>query len=268
MRAGWNPARGNRKVGTKARGHGQDNRLTIPGDWDDLRRFYERLASYVVVKRCVADRELVFLVEPTRPGWFHPCTIDDLCLAMSRIPQQHLATFDLVVLRQPTRKQRVLSAVWGRAISIFEVGEHSGPAIVLEAQDNEPFTWPLSLSPDRSRELERLREDGHAVRRSRRCFEVITTPDTIRNTVLYRTLLHEIGHRVDRSRCSFEEWNGRTSTELEDYAHRYACEAFATLRQAGVAPFAALFDAQGMRQEGLAPEWFAAAERAFAGTAD
>ncbi|KAF0814961.1 hypothetical protein IGB42_00037 [Andreprevotia sp. IGB-42] len=30
MRAGWNPTRRNRHIGTGAQGHGQDNKLVIP----------------------------------------------------------------------------------------------------------------------------------------------------------------------------------------------------------------------------------------------
>ena len=268
MRAGWNPARGNRKVGTKARGHGQDNRLTIPGHRRDALFFFERLGSCVVVERWIAGRGIVFLVEAPRPGWFHPCTIDDVCLALSRIPGEHLAVIDLVVMRQPTRKQEVISPVWGRAIFAFEGAGHQGAAIVLEAKDNKPYSWPASLAPDQVRELERLREDGHEVRRTKRRFEIVATAESTRNTVLYRTLLHELGHHVDRARFDARQWEGRTSMQKEDFAHRYAAEALALLRRSGVAPFARSFDAQGMRQEGLAPEWFAAAERAFAETAD
>jgi len=175
MRAGWNPTRRNRNAGTKRHGHGSDNRMTIPESWHQVRCFYEWLSSYVVVKRSVANAELVFLVEPTRSGWFHPCSIDDICRVLTHVPVEHLAQIDMVVMRQPTRKQRVLSPVWGRAIFAFDVAEYSGAAIVIEAQDDRPITWSVSLSSDKARELDRLRSDGHDVRRSRRTFEICTT---------------------------------------------------------------------------------------------
>ena len=259
MRAGWNPARRNRHVGTQAHGHGADNRMTIPESRHELRCFYERLDTCVVVERRIADRKLAFLVEPTRPGWFHPCTVDDVCHVLSHLAPADLASVDLVVLRQPTRKQRVLSPVWGRAVFAFESGGHRGAAVVLEAQDNAPIAWSRSLSPDQVRELERLREDGHEIRRSKRGFEIVTTPGSLRNTLLHRSLLHEVGHLVDHARSTAAPWASRTSLSKEDFAHRYAAETLAMLRQAGVAPFPRLFDAQGMRGSGLAPEWFHAA---------
>lgn len=254
MRAGWNPGRRNRNAGTKAHGHGLNNKMTIPESWHEAKCFYEYLASYDVVKRRIAGCDLVFLVEPTRAGWFHPCTVEDVCFALSALPPEHVATFDLVVMRQPTRKQRLLSPVWGRAIFAFDVAEYSGAAIVLEAQNNEPVAWPLSLSPAEARELDRLRADGHEVRKSKRKLEIVTTPQSLRNTMLYRTLLHEVGHHVDHSQCPRDQWHGRTSLSKEDYAHRYATEALTKLRERGVVPFAQLLDADSLRQGGLQPE--------------
>jgi hypothetical protein len=258
VRAGWNPTRRNRNIGTKAHGHGSNNKLVIPETSlkRDLRCFYEKFSSYAVVRRRVAGRDLVFLVEPTRLGWFYPCTIEDVCHAFAHLPPEHVATFDMVVMRQPTRKQRILSPVWGRAIWVFDSPSLSGPAIVLEAQIDEPLSWPVSLSPERTRELDRLRADGHEVRRTKRRFEIATTAETLRNTVLYRTLLHEVGHHVDYSRRSAEEWYGLTSTEKEDFAHRYAAEARERLRDLGVVPFTKLLDVDDSSGSGLRPEWF------------
>jgi len=160
------------------------------------------------------------------------------------------------VLRQPTRKQRILSPVWGRAIYSFDVSSYHGPAIVIEAQDTAPVIWPTSLDPVRCRELDRLRADGHDVRRTRRGIEIHVTPSSLRNTVLYRTLLHEIGHHVDFKRCPESEWNSRTSTEKDDYAHRYARGAFQALELRGVIPFAPALDAHSLEQSRLSVEWF------------
>lgn len=259
MRAGWNPVRRNRNVGTKAHGHGSNNKLVIPESWHEAKCFYERLDSYVVVKRRVAEHDLTFMIEPTRPGWFYPCTVEDICCALLHVPSEHVANFSLIVMRQPTRKQRMLSPVWGRAVFVFDAPDCSGAAIVLEAQNDEPLAWPISLSPERARELDRLRADGHEVHKSKRRFEISTTPDSLRNTVLYRTLLHEVGHHVDHSRRSVEEWHGRTPTEREDYAHRYAAEMRERLQGLGVMPFSRRIDDGTLLQEGLKLEWFQAA---------
>lgn len=256
MRPGWNPTRRNKKIGTKAQGHGANNRLVVPESWHEAKCFYERLSDYVFVKRIVGDREIPFFVEPTRPDWFYPCTLDDICTVLQQCSPKDIETFDFIVLRQPTRKQRILSPVWGRAIFCFDISSYRGAAIVLEAQNTEPIRWDKSLSPERARELERLRTDGYEFRQTRKGFELHVTPSALRNTVLYRTLLHEIGHHVDYKNSSDQEWVSRIRREKEDFAHRYACETFELLQRKGVVPFSAKLDAQSLQEAGLRLEWF------------
>ncbi|MEK8031451.1 hypothetical protein AACH06_11535 [Ideonella sp. DXS29W] len=197
------------------------------------------------------------MVEPTQPGWFHTVTIDDAWQVLAHLPAADLSTFELIVMRQSTRKQRILNPAWGRAAFYFDVEEFNGRAIVLEAQNLEPIIWPVSLTPERARELDRLVEDGHAIHRGKRWYEIRSTQASLRNTVLYRTLLHEVGHHVDHRRCSDEEWDSLTAMEKEDYAHRYAAENAALLKWAGLIPFAPMVDAEALRSEGLDPSWFA-----------
>lgn len=257
MRPGWNPTRRNRHAGTKAHGHGQDNRLTIPDSWHESRRYFERLDSCVGFVRDVSGHRIRFLVEPTRGGWFHPCTVDDVCTLLAGVAVEELSAIDLIVFRQSTRKQAVLSPVWGRAIWNFDAPGYSGPAIVLEAQSGKPYRWwSRRPSPESMREFKRLREDGHDVEKSSRGVTVRPTPESLRRTVLYRTLLHELGHHLDHRRFTKVEWESRTTSTKEDFAHRYATEQFLRLRTAGVAPFAAVVDPAGMERDGLGVAWF------------
>ena len=257
MRPAWNPTRRNRHVGTKAHGHGSNNKLVIPQSWHgEIRCFCERLSSYVLVKKTIGDREIPFFVEPARPDWFYPCTIDDICFLLSSCPPEDLSSFDFIVLRQATRKQRILSPVWGRAMFIYEIDSYRGTAIVLEAQNLLPVIWGKSINQERARELERLAADGHDIRRSKRGVEVHVTPDSLRSTVLFRTLLHEIGHHVDYNRRTDDEWDGLTRSEKEDFAHRYAREMYQTLQTQGLVPFPAKLDIQSLQENGLSPEWF------------
>jgi len=258
MRPGWNPTRRNRNSGTKAHGHGQDNRMSIPESWHEYRRFYEKLSGYITVRRMVGEHELTFFVEPTRPDWFYPCTVDDICAVLAHCDQDAVSTFDTIVMRQPTRKQKLLSSVWGRAIFYFEIEEDAmgASAIIIESHDLSPIAWPKSLSPEQERELERLRGDGYGVRQTRRGHEVHVTADSMRNTVLYRTLLHEIGHHVDFDHNHGERWDGKTSLEREDYAHRYALEWGERLSKAGVLPFSPIINEESLLKDGLKREWF------------
>ncbi len=257
MRPGWNPSRRNRHVGTKAHGHGSNNKLVIPESWHgEFRCFYERLSSYVLLNKSIGNREIPFFVEPTRPDWFYPCTIDDICSLLSLCPPEDLSSFDFIVLRQPTRKQRILRPAWGRAIFVYEIASYRGTAIVLEAQNLLPVLWGKSISQERSRELERLSADGHDIRKSKRGIEVHVSLNSLRNTVLFRTLLHEIGHHIDYKRCAENEWDSLTHSEKEDFAHRYAREKYQTLQAQGLVPFPPKFDIQSLQENGLNPEWF------------
>lgn len=256
MRPGWNPARRNRNVGTKAHGHGSNNRLTIPESWHEPKRYFEKLSSYTVVHRTVGTRELLFFIEPTRPDWFYPCSVDDICAVLSRCSSEVLSAFDLIVMRQPTRKQRILCPVWGRAIFSFDIDKHSGSAIVIEAQNLSPIEWAFSIDPESARELDRLRQDGHDIHNTRRGIEIRVTADSLRNTVLYRTLLHELGHHVDYRQSSENDWSSKTRVAKEDYAHRYALELREFLSAHGALPFAPILNDDSLLADGLKREWF------------
>lgn len=259
MRAGFNPTHRNRNAGTGARGHGADNRLVIPESWNDLRAYYERLGSFVSLRREVGPRELRFFVEPARPGWFYPCTVGELCAVLAGCPAEDLAAFDYVVLRQPTRKQSLLASVWGRAVFSFDIAGEPAPAIVLEAQTLEPLVWSASVTPETERELDRLYADGHEIRREARRVVIHPTPAALRNTQLYRTLLHELGHHVDFQRCPDSQWSTRPRAMKEAFAHRYAAERLAALREQGIVPVAPGLEAEPF-DEDLQREWFAAAD--------
>jgi hypothetical protein len=114
------------------------------------------------------------------------------------------------------------------------------------------------VDPEDARELERLRADGHAVHTTRRGTEVRVTAESLRNTVLYRTLLHEVGHHMDCFRCSVEEWSGRTRAMKEDFAHRFAQVLGAHLAAQGALPFPPIIDNESLLRDGLAREWFCA----------
>ena len=59
----------------------------------------------------------------------------------------------------------------------------------------------MIVLPEWARELARLRADGHTAQRTRRHWLVTPSPDALRCTLLWRTLLHELGHIADHARC-------------------------------------------------------------------
>lgn len=246
----------------------------IPKGWPDDRVFYEVLRAPVVVRRTVGGSPLTFLVEPPRAGSFHACTVDDVCRVLDVVPPEHLNAIDLVVLRQPTRKQELLRPVWGRLAYHADTGRHAGTAIFLEAQPGTPLVWSASLDPEDAAELERLRADGHVVTRERRGWRIALTPRSIRETQLRRTLLHELGHAVDwwtsvvRPTSELEDealraelaraYRTRQRRAKEDFAHRYAAEV-----GRNVPRFSPLIDHASLLTDGLDPAWFQP-RRAFA----
>ena len=259
QRASWNPARRNRCTGTAASGYKRRAPFAIPapfGRQREPRAFHEQLHSPVIVWRQVAGHSLCFAVEPPHlsGGFFHPCTVDDLCAVLAGCPPHDVARVRMIVLRQPTRKQRIFSRAWGRALFV----RHGAPVIVLEAQSLASWRWPLALTPEWARELARLRADGHTAQRTRRYWLVTPSPDALRCTLLWRTLLHELGHIVDHARClsgkGQEVWKTRCSSAKEDFAHRYAQERMAALQASGQAPFPAKNDSFRLLGDGLRPE--------------
>jgi hypothetical protein len=271
MRPGWNPTRRNRNLGTAKRGRGQDNRLVIPCRGPDYAPFWGVLSEFRCVAREVAGRPFRVLVEPTRPGCAHSCTVDDLFEVLRRVPAPDLSGLGLLILRQPKRKEQILSPCWGRLCYHVEIGEHRGPAILLEAiEPSRPVRWSRSLDPQAAAELERLRQDGHVIRTSRHGYRIEASLDSARAVQLYRTLLHEIGHWVDYLRSVERPAAGspgtwfalregywqRPSAEREAFAHRYAGELRRRLASAGHLPFPRLVAEQGMRRDGLRAEDF------------
>lgn len=148
-------------------------------------------------------------------------------------------------------------------------GPRKGPAIFLDAQPIH-LRWlaPLSTRVEDERELDRLREDGHRVSRERKGWRVESSVEAVRATQLYRTLLHEIGHHVDRleyhtrqdagAEAADERFFARPHVEREAAAHRYADLWAANLRANRTIPFASIVK-EDLRTEGIDPLWFGAA---------
>ena len=139
QRASWNPARRNRRTGTAASGCKRRAPFAIPAPFGRQRKpraFHEQLHSPVIVWRQVAGHSLCFAVEPPHlpGGFFHPCTVDDLCAVLAGCPPHDVARVRMIVLRQPTRKQPIFSQAWGRASSWGRAVHEAAPWKVLVAR--------------------------------------------------------------------------------------------------------------------------------------
>lgn len=268
---GRDPRRRNRNIGTERSGHGQNNSLTIPESWTRDRLFHERLINPVALEYIIHGNSLSFLIEPTLPGYCHACTPQDIERVLHLIPPSHLVQIKMIVLRQPKKKERILRPVWGRLRYWSEIEIYSGPAIHLEAQPIKVKTrWERSLTPDQMLELNRLESDGHTITSDKRYYYVENSLDSIRNTQLYRTLPHEVGHYVDYIQSvpelteeNLDEWeqlgkiyDSKPTKDKEYFAHRYASEFYDQQVTLGNLPFARRYNPEILASHGLEPAWF------------
>ena len=273
MRAGRDPRRRNRNIGTAKQGHGQNNRMTIPEAWADGRMYYERLKEPVILVRGVWAHSIAFLVEPTHRGCVHACTVDDVVRMLEYLPQAHVIAIKTVVLRQPTRKQGILNPCWGRLVYWANIGRYSGTTIFLEAQEPDGgLRWNKSLDPAGTAELERLRVDGHRITETKRDYLIESSLNAIRATQLYRTVPHELGHYADylasvrepgRETADLDEkarleraYASKPHQDKEAFAHRYADEVRRQLIRERRIPFPRREERLRVGADGLTRAWF------------
>lgn len=273
MRSGWNPVRRNRNIGTNKQGHGLDNSHHIPNVYPEHLFFYEQLQKPIAVERDIHGSIITFLVEPARADCVYACTIDDIAHMLHLLPEDDLFGVKLFLLRQPTRKQEIHRPVWGRLLYYAEVGGYMGHAICLEATNPDiPLKWPVSLSPESKRELDRLASHGHEITRGKRHYEIKCSIDSIRYTQLYHTIPHELGHFVDWRNHYLTPWklgadnrdaerlklrfDTKTKHDKEAFAHRYADECRKRLICEQLLPFKRMVDAGSLHRGVLHPGWF------------
>lgn len=269
----WNPTRRNRNIGTKKSGHSQNNKFVVPERWCDYRVFWERLVEPVILPIEIKGHEITLIIEPVKKGYVHACTPTDIIKVLSLIEQEHLEEIELVVLRQPKKKEEILKPVWGRFVYYADIGKYSGPGVYLEAvQINKILKWGNKLDSYEKKELTSLEKDGHKIKRVKRGHDIHTTPSSVRGTQLFRTLPHEVGHAVDylynsltpsisaesetESDYITEVYNSKPSLDKEEYAHRYAREFYEKHSSEGILPFEHIYDENLLKEQGLNEKWF------------
>lgn len=250
----YNPTRRNRNIGTAKQGYGQSNKLTIPSPYLVSLNFFERLGAYEKVTRVINGHTFLFIIEATNSNSKHACSISDIERMIGYIPPTDYGDLKLIVLRQPKRKENILSLTWGRLIYSYEFENDYHPAIILEAADySQRLKWKRGLCIEDQKELERLKADGHPFVADKRGFTAALLPENVRNTQLYRTLLHEFGHYVQYLQMVEGNFNEEEALEerekrwdvyvklskecKEKFAHGYADNLMRVLREQQLIPF-------------------------------
>lgn len=235
----YNPIRRSKNIGTENQGFGQNNKLKISSPYGTLQSFYERFDKYQKEVRIINEHEFLFIIEENRENSIHSCSINDLQKIIEQIPKEDYGDLKFIVLRQPKRKEEIISPVWGRLIYSYEFEDEYFPAIILEAIDlNKKLIWSKKQNIEDQKEFERLKQDGHDFIENKRNFIAYLEPEASRNTQLYRTLLHELGHYVhyleivERPFLLDENYDAKEQredfyfslpqVEKEKFAHQYA----------------------------------------------
>jgi hypothetical protein len=119
--------------------------------------------------------------------------------------------------------------------------------------------------------LDRLRQDGHIVRFDGKKYLVESNSTSLRNTVLFRTILHEVGHYVDWTQSINKsiaaadpleearidrEHDTKPMLTKENFAHQYAGSMAEELRKNGKIPFADDARQEDLLRDNLKPQWF------------
>ena len=261
---GRNPARRSRKIGTSAQGFKKRNAFAIPTRDGGLKRFYESLVKPVELKLSIGRHSFVVLVEPVLTGFKYHVSLTDLIEVLKLIPEADRRDIKIVVFRQPKRKERIFSPVWGRMAYWADYGDHTGTAVVIEAQPLDyRYRLDTSIGPNFARELDSLRGDGHHIETGKRHIDITCPPEAIRNTQLFRTLPHEIGHnvdyltKVDQADGDYDAlrtlYFARPQSEREAFADRYAETIMAPFRENAIIPFPPL---KNREDSGLNLDWF------------
>jgi hypothetical protein len=252
----WRPERRNRNIGTKRAGYAKANDMRIPESWLDQHGnsslYYERLNLTRTEEATIGDFHLKILYEKPKDGFSYGCSPADVVKLLAMAAKTVPALPDIIAFRQPTRKQHQQFPVWGRFLYYAEFGKHQGTAIVLEAQKlGFALKLPKTMSLEDRAEHERLVDDGHSFVETKRHFHTHLTEDKIRNTTLYRTFLHELGHLADYHMKALNEqvaldpdqnvatdlFFSRPISEREVFAHRFAENLSRSLKAKNEIPF-------------------------------
>ncbi|PIQ28515.1 hypothetical protein COW36_12940 [bacterium (Candidatus Blackallbacteria) CG17_big_fil_post_rev_8_21_14_2_50_48_46] len=245
--------------------------MVIPERW--LQRYWEKLSDPVLVPLNIKGYTLNLFVEPTHTGFKHVCTPQDLVKVLALIEPFHLEQIENLVFRQPSKNEHSLCPVWGRFIYFASLGRYAGPGIYLEATKlNGRLKWSKNVSPYGQKEIEALASEGHIIYQNKRGYEIQTTPESVRNTQLFRTLPHEFGHAVDylvhaiepaqkavnelESEFIYEQFLSKPKQDKEEFANRYAKAFYEEYLKRGLFPFKQIWDEDAMIEQNLNPEWF------------
>ncbi|MCP5021995.1 MAG: hypothetical protein GY930_09465 [bacterium] len=204
---------------------------------DDL-RFYDRLESYVKIVRRIQGRWFHFVVEETRPGYVHSCTVDDLEHMLNNVLFDDLAELD-----------RLRSAGFR-----FQEGRRTfdAPMTLAAARTLQLYhTLPHELGhylDYQEKVVTPVQEDRRRLEAVDRATEAPGVKDEHPIWDEWDTLFDRLSKRGDRL---WDLYWKRPTSEREVYAHRAAKRMADRLRKLNVIPFERKLDPESLANDGL-----------------
>jgi len=233
--------------------------MRIPVTWLDKHGncslYFERLEKPGFESVKVGDSHVKVLFEAPRAGFSYGCSPADIVKLLTEVSNLVPVLPDTVAFRQPNRTQNQQDPTWGRFLYFAEFAEHHGTAIAVEAQElGAPFKWSKRMTLEDRAEYARLLRDGHVFVETKRDRVAVLTEEAVRNTILYRSFLHEHGYLADYHQKVLDDktaldadlevaenlYFSRSPSEREAFAHRFAEGLRDRLLASGAIPFAPL----------------------------
>ncbi|HCC34479.1 MAG TPA: hypothetical protein DEQ02_02110 [Ruminococcaceae bacterium] len=215
------PIRRNRNIGTAKSGYKKQSDFDIP--IQNHKPFYENIDIEEQCQREINGQVFRFIVEKLNRGYIHVCGVDEICKVLSYCPREDLNGLALIILRQPKKKEEIFRSCWGRFIQEFYYQAERRPAIILEAVniDNDIKMKTAGISPFFQKEIEKLRLEGHEIKQNNGIITIKKSMQSVKQTQLYRTLLHEVGHYVFSKRNSENTGYEEKETFANNYREEY-----------------------------------------------
>lgn len=213
-----NQIKRNRNIGTKKSGYKKQSKFDIP--WQNHNPFYENIKIQTQCQKTINGKTYDFIVEKLNTDYIYSCDIDEICGVLSHSSKDDLEGLKLIILRQPKKKEEILNLCWGMLVYDFEYNGERQPAIILEAINLNTIIKikKTGISPFVQKELEQLQIEGHQIVTENKKIIIKPTLQSAKNTQLYRTLLHEVGHYVYFKKG----YNINNYEENEAFANNYA----------------------------------------------
>jgi len=247
-----NPVRRNKNIGTSKQGIKKQSVFRLPFDSKNFLDFYEKLNSCRKLEIDLGHKKMMFVVETTKKGFIHACSVEDIIHILKSIPFTYWGTLEMIVLRQPKKKEVFISPVWGRLIYSYSFENQYKQTIILESVDySKKLKWSKKLDADSQKELSRLKDDGHLIIEQKKQYIIKMNGESVRNTQLYRTLLHEIGHLYHFAITDKEKYKKILSSEKEYFAHQLADKLKKELEEKQIIPFGRKLNAEFIQNYNL-----------------